>query len=528
MNRLSFTIVIIFLTCFQLMANPEKRIKSQIQGVTVYTNRAQVSNIASLIVDPGTTEVIVEGLPSGIHKNTLSVIGKGDFTIMAVKFQADHLNQQKSKELLDLEQSLEALQDKLTEYNIIKQVLNKEESLWLANLSIGGTERPLDPDDVDDMADSFRVRLSDIYTKLAKNEKQIKALNEKIAALNQQIKDLSGYARRSGGRVHITVSSKIKTTAQFDIEYLVNDAGWYPVYDIRANDTKSPVNLQYKAQVYQNTGQNWEKVKIKLSTANPSLSGTKPNLQPWWVDFYEPMPMKKSKYEANMDDREQRSAFALSEAKPLEMVVTENLLAVEFEIATPYTIPSDPAGQLIDVQTYQLPATYTNYLIPKLDPDVFLIASVTGWDNLNMLSGNANVYFEGAYVGESYINMKQLTDTLQISLGRNKNVIAERKDIKDYSSKGFIGNNKKDEHAFEIKVRNTRKEPIKLIIEDQIPLSRNSQIEVSLLEAPGSVLDKETGKVVWKVNLGATETKSFTLKYQVKYPKNKQVTGGFW
>jgi uncharacterized protein (TIGR02231 family) len=205
--------------------------------------------------------------------------------------------------------------------------------------------------------------------------------------------------------------------------------------------------------------------------------------------------------------------------------VTETTLAAEFDIAIPYSIPSDGIGQLVDVQNHELPASYKHFAVPKMDNDAFLVAQVTGWEDLNMLSGNANIYFEGTYVGEAFLDMKNTKDTLDLSLGRDNKIVIERKKLKDFSKKNVVGTTKKEEFVYEITVRNTKKDPIEISVEDQVPVSQDAQIEVEVTDTGGAEYDKTTGKLVWKMNLNSAEAKKVTFKYSVKYPKNKIVSG---
>jgi uncharacterized protein (TIGR02231 family) len=310
---------------------------------------------------------------------------------------------------------------------------------------------------------------------------------------------------------------------------------------LRAKDSKSPVQLSYKAQVYQSTGIDWNNVKLKLSTANPTLGGTKPTLSAWYLNIYEPYYNNyKVAPKRSMAPRPAESnAPAMAKPEPYELAeeekaaltvadytqVVETTLAAEFDIAIPYSIPSDGVGQLVDIKNHDLPTTYKYSAVPKLDKDAFLMGQVTGWEDLNLLSGNANIYFEGTYVGQSYLDMQNTKDTLDLSLGRDSKVVIERKKQIDFTSKKLVGTNKKEDYAYEIIVRNTKKDPIEITVEDQIPVSQNSLIEVELLDKAGAEYDPLTGKLIWKLKLNSAEVKSIVFKYSVKYPKNKNVSG---
>jgi uncharacterized protein (TIGR02231 family) len=212
----------------------------------------------------------------------------------------------------------------------------------------------------------------------------------------------------------------------------------------------------------------------------------------------------------------------------MEMVkfqVSEQQLGTEFTVSVPYTITSDNQEHQVDLQSYDLTAFQEYFAAPKLDRDAFLTAGITGWSQLSIMPGQANVYFDNAYVGESYINPAETGDTLYVSLGRDKRIIIKRDKLKELSSTKFFGGNREKAVAYEITVRNTRKESVKLTIEDQLPVSQDKDIEVTAGELSGAERDETTGKLRLTMTLSPEETKKIRFSFNVKYPKDKQVIG---
>jgi uncharacterized protein (TIGR02231 family) len=530
-----FFIMACILLQFQAHAQDKKSLKAEIKQVTVFLNKAQVTSSVNAQLSAGANELLVEGLPAGIDKQSIQVSGKGDFIIMAVKHELNYVDpQKKSKEMIALEDSVRFYQKEARRLRSLNDVYAKEEQMILANQNIKG-EKTVTADELEDVADFFRERLEEIKFEIIEVEEKLKGIQEKADKFQKQLNTLFNARNKNTSNIRISVTAKSAGAAQLELQYVVADAGWYPLYDIRVKDTKSPAQLNYKAQVYQNTGLDWNKVKIKLSTTNPTLGGTKPELYPWYLDFYEPRPVartSRNRIEAYKKEAEEEdgSLSGVVMSAPAFSVkdytsVVEKSTSVEFDIALPYTIPSGNEPQLVDIQSHDLKANYQYTAVPKIDQDAFLLGYVTGWDDLNLLSGNANIFFEGTFVGESFIDVNTASDSLALSLGRDKKVVVKRTRVKDFTKKNFIGANKKEEYAFEIEVRNTKKEAIDILVEDQIPVSRNSQIEVEVLDNGGAIYNKDTGKLQWKLNLGAAETKKLLFKYSVKYPKNKIVGG---
>jgi uncharacterized protein (TIGR02231 family) len=166
-----------------------------------------------------------------------------------------------------------------------------------------------------------------------------------------------------------------------------------------------------------------------------------------------------------------------------------------------------------------LKANYNYATVPKLDPDAFLLAGVTDWEALKLLKGPANVFFEGTYLGKTYIDPNTAGDTLELSLGRDKDVNVARNLVKDFSKKQFLGTNNILDRSWEITVRNNKGQKISLIIEDQFPLSKDEEIQIEYLEYEGAKFDEKTGMLQWPVVLNPKEEVTVHFRYRVKYPK---------
>ena len=203
----------------------------------------------------------------------------------------------------------------------------------------------------------------------------------------------------------------------------------------------------------------------------------------------------------------------------------ETAVNTEFAISLPYNVPSSNKPTLVEIHQHELPAIYQYAVAPKLDADAFLMARATGWEDFNLLPGEANVFFEGTYVGKTFIDPNSIKDTLSLSLGRDKRIVVKREKVKDFASRKAIGSNIRETQAYEISIRNTRQEAITVVIEDQVPISRTSLIEVTLIDAGGAQWNKDTGKLSWTWTLQPSETKKAVFKFEVKYPKDKQVSG---
>jgi len=520
------------------MGQNEKNVDSKITDVTVFLNKAQVTREVKTRIEPGRVNLVVRGLTSQLDPESIQVTGKGSFIILGISHQQNYLSElNMPKSLKALKDSVEQLQKQLQLEQSQKEILNKEEQMLLSNQKIGGTTHNLTVAELKAMADFYRSRLGDIVTSRMKQDDKIRKINERIVKLNNQINSQNEMYGRNTSEIVVSISAEAATSVDLDVNYVVANAGWYPIYDVRAMNTKSPLQLSYKANVFQSTGEEWKSVKLKLSTANPNQSGLKPELSSWYLDFYQPIAygLERKKYKstgavsraANMEDKEEMVSMAAPAAESVADYVStiQTTLNTEFDISLPYSVLSASKPTTVDIRNYEMKSDYTYSVAPKLDNDAFLLARATGWEEFNLLPGEANIFFEGTFVGKSFIDPNNIKDTLSVSLGRDKRIVVKREKLKDLTSRSFMGSNKKESYAYEISIRNTKAESIKVIVEDQIPVSQNAQIEVSTQDLGGAKFDKNTGKLVWEIELKPSETRKLIYKFEVRYPKDRQING---
>jgi uncharacterized protein (TIGR02231 family) len=208
---------------------------------------------------------------------------------------------------------------------------------------------------------------------------------------------------------------------------------------------------------------------------------------------------------------------------PLEMIQGDKQTSVEFSLQIPYTIPSGSKSTSIDMTGFTLPAEFIYKSIPRLDPEAFLVAKVHNWEQYDLLNGEANLYFENTFVGKAFIDTRSVTDTLEVSMGRDMGVVLKREKRKEFTSHRFIGNNKVESRSWEVSVRNNKRESILIEVTDQVPVSQHRDIQVDVQELSGGKLDRDRGFVTWTLKLEPGESKNLVLTYSVRYPRDRVV-----
>jgi uncharacterized protein (TIGR02231 family) len=539
MKKTILSLIFIFSAFLSITAQNTREIKAEIKHVTVFPDRAQIDHEATVSLSPGKSILKLSGLSPYIDVQSIQVKGYGDFTILSVNQQNNYLqNLEDSPEVKSIRSQIEALQLKVEDENTALSILQEKSDFLIANRAILVKETTFSVEQLKNVMDLYTNNMDQIKTTTLKKQRLIKDYNKQIIVLQQQVADKLGKEQLPSGEILVSVTSDKQVSGKLTFSYVIANAGWYPSYDIRVDDIKNPVNIFYKANVFQSSGVEWKDVKLSFSNATPWVAGNVPVLYPWFVDFYYPVArslqgkvagvnMNRSEpamlsevVEVSHYDKKEEKAM---EAAPIIVQKQVGETTITFDIALPYTIPSDGKVQTVEIQRVTAPADYKYVTLPKLSQLAYLTANITDWAKLSLQTGEATLYFENSFVGKSTLNVNQLTDTLTISLGTDNSILVKREKRKDFTSKKVIGSNKTDTFSFLLTVRNNKSTPVKITLNDQIPLSSNSGINVDPIELSGGKLNTLTGEIKWDLEIKSQETKQMVLTYSVKYPKDKTV-----
>jgi len=212
-------------------------------------------------------------------------------------------------------------------------------------------------------------------------------------------------------------------------------------------------------------------------------------------------------------------AFVVETNNLISNSLKTNVANLEYQIDVPYSIPSDGSDYSIRIKEVSVPVNYVYQAIPKIDNSVFLLAEILQWNQLNLLTGKAGIYYQGTYTGESFIDAGEAADTLRLSLGRDRSILVKREGNKEVNDKRVIGSNVKETVGWDITVKNNKESKIRITVMDQFPLSEKRSIEVERLQSSGARIDDATGKLTWEFELAPNEKRVVNFRYSVKYPK---------
>ncbi len=504
----------------------------KLERVTIFADGAQVNRSLKTSLQAGEQTLTLEGLSPHLDVNSIELKGKGAFTILGVSrrwMKADSAQlAQKQDELLrrynQAQRSVKVLEIQL-------EALKSKAELLKNNCST--LNRATQPS-----VETLKQLNTYYYNELvALNQKELD-LTDQLASAHELAEKRKASLdsvqhvrpqRLSALEVKLDVPSA--TTALFSLSYFVSQARWYPTYEMRATEAQGPLQLTYQAHVEQSTLEDWKNCPVTLSSATPTRSNEAPQLSPYWLSLPKPAPRKLASAKMDMNRRiagvnlmaqyDNIETEELADSQLPVVVATEAKFGYEFALEHPLTLLSGKPATTTTIGQFELPATYVYECSPKLDKHAFLMTDATGWTDLNLLEGEAKVFYENTYVGKTFLNPAAESDTLHVSLGRDQGIQITRNLQKNNSRRRLLSNSQVQAKDWEIKIKNTRREAVELKVFDQVPVSQDADIEVSVKDCSKGRLDEATGLVSWTLHLQPDETRTLRLCYEVKYPKSK-------
>ncbi|MEM9846776.1 MAG: mucoidy inhibitor MuiA family protein [Bacteroidota bacterium] len=617
----NFTLLLLTLFGYTFaLAQTEQVLTAKIERVTVFLQGAQITRTAATSLKTGLTTLVFDQLSDALDPSTIQIEQTGDFTILSVNHRrnyGDTLAQ--STEFQFLQDELLVIQDSVRYLKTLQNIIKEEEVFLKEGRPSNSIEKQFSAAVYENAATYYATKIRAIRLENLRIERQIRALNVAFQQKRKAINERLGEKKNYPSEVVVKVKSERATNAKLALTYLTPNASWTPTYDLKVETIVQPIDLVYKANLVQSTGEDWKEVLLTFSNADPSKSGVLPNLPTNYLNYSSPYASTTrtktsiavrpgsagaivgtitddtgepligatvlvkgaaigtitdfdGRFELNLpegatevevlytgyssktikvSELRKNANVKLEEGVALDEVVVvgygagrssryskpkakaqkpvppstvkQKQTTVEFTLDIPYTVPSNGEDYAIIIARGDMAAQYEYRAVPKIEEAAYLNAKIADWTNYNLMSGEINLYFENTYIGKSALDTSIPSDTLQISLGRDQNVQIQRTPIEEFRKRNFVGNKQIDERAYRISVRNGKAQPINIQIADQIPISRNKDIDVEQVEVSGGVLNEETGKVVWELQLAATAEVQKLIAYRVKYPKGRYV-----
>ena len=558
MNKLISTLFALGLAFFVYAEDlNEIKIESSIEDVTVFLTGGEVHRTAEVKLKAGRNKLIFKRISTVADHKSVQFNADKAFNLVSVSSEIDYLSfVDNNPRIKTLKDSVATLKDKNIDLLNEKSAYDAEKKLLQKNNSIKGEQQNLSVEELRSMAEYYRTRMMELNKIITQYDKDIGKNNTIIYRYQQQLTELNYKETVKSNQIIVIVDSDEAKTLNVDLKYIVSNCGWQANYDLSADNIDGAIELKYKAKVYNNTGNDWNDVKMVLSTSDPNISASAPVLYPWYLNYSSlnnqndfddagyVVPQNRAytqyyqnastpKISQNLDGvviNDEMNSFEFGvgngNTNPSNVSfksIEVSQLSTEFNIKKKYTIPSDSKPYLVEITNHNLNSTFSHKAVPKLDKDAFLLSNIVGWEKLDLVPGPTNVYFADTYVGQSYINTANVEDTLRLSFGRDKKIGVQRKLLEEFSDKKVVGGNRKDSYTYEITIKNNRNIEVNMDLFDQIPISQDSDISVSIEETSEADYNETTGRLRWKVKIKPGETKKYRIGFTIKYPKSKKI-----
>jgi uncharacterized protein (TIGR02231 family) len=510
---------------------------SKITEVTVYADRARVSREVTVKVPGGDSQFELTGLPGDLDENSVGItVRSGSAVIIrGMDVQREFLSENADARSLDLLKQLEQLQNQKRVLQSQKSVLEDKREFF-RRLNTGGDrndKQVLSSDELKKLYDLYSGELTAIANSSLELDATDRKLNPEIERIEKELGQLS--QKKEQHRIFVNVQSQSAAELRVELRYVVHNASWLPVYEARVDTLSGKVSLMYDAMIRQRTGEDWTKAGLTVSTARPGQNNQMPELEPKYLRFSQPLPpaaprsmaLKSDKALSNAtpttnEEAQEQDNLAKVESAQLE----SNGLTVTYQVALPVTVPSDGQAHRTNLSQIELSGNLSYVTTPGLEPAAFVKEHLTNTSLDPLLPGKVNLFRDGDLIGS--LTLPQIAAGAEFDLfcGRDDAVKIEHKELVNRDADvGILSHRKQNQRKYQILIQNFRKNPIKLTVYDQIPVSQDNEITVT----PGQYsikpagIDKESGKISWNLDLAPSEKKTIEFDYTVEWPAGKTI-----
>ena len=523
MLRTTSVLLLLLFSC--LYSQSEFIVNSKVVSATVFRNRALVTRQGGINLPKGISKVIISNLPIDLLDETIraTATGSGTVKILEIKIESKNSYEIQQSEVKRISQKIDSLtnlindkEDKLTVLNYkrgIIESIHAESPRFIAEKT---TKLTTSPQDWEKITSYIESNLKDMYGSISGINEEKKKYENEITVLRLNLGELKAGVIKKYKEISIMLELERAGDIQINPSYLTTSTSWYPIYDARVYPAQNNVELSYYGMVQQATGENWENINLTLSTANPAQGNTIP----------EPVKWEIGSANTDMKVRGGRSGEQnyIVQSEPQ---IKNTPLSTSFVIQSAVTLPSDNSTHQVIIAVKKVPTQLNYSATPKITPGVYLSGKVVNTFDFPLLEGEMNVYVDNDFINKSSCKTIVQNDTLNISLGTDEKLKADKKLIsRKYESAGLFGGSRRVLYSFEIQLANNRTSPVEIELIDQIPTSLHEDITVELTE-PVRTPDElgSDKKITWHLVLQSGERKSIPVQYQVTLPKSIQLYG---
>jgi len=534
-------LLMLLLLCGMAYAQKPVFTTARVKAATVYFNAAEITQSATVNLPAGTSEIVVKNVADYLNEGSVQIGAPATLTVLSVQFTTNYISEfepdETSPALKRVRDSIAIVKKELEKTATLKASEFKILELLDKNNQVYGQQSGLSVAELVKMVDYYKAKRNETSNTINALTDKEQKLNELFSKLSSRLETNTRDAEKtSAGKLVLQVMNEQAGNVALDISYLTGNASWTPFYDLRADNTTDPINMLYKAQVVQQTGIDWKKVKLTLSSGVPNQNNQAPEINPWFLQYSPNLATSLQGMVPGIQirglassDKEQLNEVVVEgyrskvSSVSANTTITENQLSVSFDIDIPYDIASNGKKHSVTLKEIKLPATYRHFAVPKAEKEAFLMAEINDYSKYNLLKGEANIIFDGMYAGKTFIDPNQTTDTLRLGMGRDRKISIDREKVVEKSGTKFLSSRREQTFTYDVTIRNNKKETAQIVVKENYPISTDKEMEIELLESSSADVNKETALLQWDIKLKPGETKKLRISYKVKYPKDRSI-----
>lgn len=526
-------------------------LETKITAVTVYPDRARVTRQGKATLVSGNYQLAIEELPMKLDSDSVRATARGtaQARLLGIQVQRAYFSETPSEEVHQLEAKIEALKDSI-ELNEAQGKLLLQEGAHLDTLA-GQTETyalalasgEMSVEAQLALFSNLREQVNNLNAKKLELAVERREMERKLEKLQKELEQL----REARPRVRFTALVEVEVTGggdlTIDLTYVVSDAGWQPLYDIRLQDEGETTTLEvgYLAQVTQRTGENWEEVLLNLSTARPTLTGKIPELDPWYIRPRQvfrtataaPAPARKAVGLASLAKAvapESPTVVAaeaeITDAEVVRAEVDTSGAAISYRIPAAASIPPDGEPHKVAVADFPLKPELDHVTAPKLVEAAYRRATVTNDSPYTLLPGKANLFANQEFIGTTKLDLIAPQGEIELYLGVDDRLKVERELKRREVDKRIISGKRRISYGYEITVENLSNAEVKGLIHDHIPVAKHEEIKVKLdSAAPEPDERDELNLLTWEFKLAPKAKQEIRFDFSVSYPQGMTPAG---
>lgn len=547
MGRTSFLLCTLLLIPGLGIASDLQPVTNRIDRVTVFLDRAEITRHITLQIPVGEHAVVIPDLPAQLLEDSLKASGRGPagLTIATVETLRVFGEQAAQEQERKLREQLQSLKDEKATLNGRNEALNTQ-AKFIEQLATMPSEqdekgnRLFVPEKWAVAWQTIGKGMTEINAARVALQQEQRKLDLKIRKIEQELQQIQ-TGRRDTITAAIQIAAKNAGKAEFDLTYQLGGASWTPIYDASLDTEKGDIALTQVAHVQQTTGEDWRQAQLTVSTARPSDGAAMPEILPWWVDFQQPPGvLRKSKSKPVMKreaPREMAAASGVLEFKDdfadildVESRAQVSEFSVSYRIPGRVTVPADNSRQRFVLNKQSLHAKLAARLVPKLDPRAFLYGELDYQGDNPLLPGQWRLQRDGTFIGTQENEALRPGEQLALAFGADDAIEVDYKQLKDERGKqGLISREQRVERRYNIHITNHHNRTLPVTVYDQLPVSRDEDIKVELLEESTPPTERDVkdkpGVLTWKATLQPQQKQTINFGYAVTYPLDRKVPG---